>query len=470
MRGVEHWVVPSVPVRRVRTICLALLVGRVRTICLALLVAALTGGGLASMARADGDPASDYLLSRQVFLTSQPSSASSSQRQLVASVAAANRAGFGIRVAVISSAYDLGSITALWRRPLVYARFLGEELSLVYKQRLLVVMPNGFGFFWDGHSAGSADRLLARLPIEPGGAGLARAAQTAVGGLAAAEGVRLAAPAGDRGGRHTAARHAAVRHGSDDRIVLVAVLAALGLAAALLLTLRRGRARPAHALVRPRALPIRLPSRVSGIVIVGGLVAVAVLVALSRLLNPGAPSNPSLASVVTRPPFSWPAGQRPAPDFVLRDQSGRRVSLSAYRGRPVILTFVDPLCRNLCPLEAHLLNQVVGQLPAAQRPAILAVSVDVYADKRSDLLQDFSKWELVPQWHWAVGRKAQLAAVWKRYQIGVSVVTKRIAGTTINYITHTEAAYLIDASGDERALFLWPFYPADVVSELHKIT
>ena len=153
-----------------------------------------------------------------------------------------------------------------------------------------------------------------------------------------------------------------------------------------------------------------------------------------------------------------------------RDQNGRRVSVSEYRGRPLIVTFVDPLCRNLCPLEAKLLNQVVGGMPASQRPAILAVSVDVYADARANLLQDERKWELVPQWRWAVGRPAQLAAVWKRYLIGVSVTTKKIDRTTINYITHTEAAYIIDATGHERALFLWPFYPQDVQRTLQQLS
>ena len=65
----------------------------------------LVSGGVA---RADGDPASDYLVANQVFLTSQSTGTSPAQRQLVAAVAAANRAGFAIRVAVISSAYDLG--------------------------------------------------------------------------------------------------------------------------------------------------------------------------------------------------------------------------------------------------------------------------------------------------------------------------------------------------------------------------
>ena len=119
-------------------------------------------GGFAAVARADGDPASDYLVAKQVFLSSQPASESASQRQLISAVAAANRAGFAIKVAVISSEYDLGSITALWRKPRIYARFLGLELSSVYKQRLLVVMPNGFGLNWPGHSTASAYRSARR--------------------------------------------------------------------------------------------------------------------------------------------------------------------------------------------------------------------------------------------------------------------------------------------------------------------
>ena len=70
-------------------------------------------------------------------------------------------------MAIIASPYDLGAVTALWRKPRAYARFLGIELSLAYKQRLLVVMPNGFGFNWPGHSSASAYR---RWPDpDPGG-------------------------------------------------------------------------------------------------------------------------------------------------------------------------------------------------------------------------------------------------------------------------------------------------------------
>ena len=169
------------------------------------------------------------------------------------------------------------------------------------------------------------------------------------------------------------------------------------------------------------------------------------------------------------PAATWAAGVRPAPAFRLVDQNGQPVSLAGQRGRPVLVTFIDPLCRNLCPIEAQRLDTAVRSLPAAMRPAILAVSVNVYGNARANLVQDVSHWRLVPEWRWAVGSAPQLGRVWKSYGIGVSVATKTIAGVTVHNITHTEAAYLVDGSGDERALFVWPFTAADVEHSLRQL-
>jgi cytochrome oxidase Cu insertion factor (SCO1/SenC/PrrC family) len=203
-------------------------------------------------------------------------------------------------------------------------------------------------------------------------------------------------------------------------------------------------------------------------VLVGVLVG-SLLALLSRH-SPRAPASRLAAVGATAPPARWAAGARRAPDFRLVDQTGKRVSLGDYRSRPVIVTFIDPLCRNFCPLEAKQLNELVRGLPARSRPGIVAVSVDVYGNARADLLQDVSKWRLVPQWRWAVGGSSQLASVWRRYQIGVLVKTKKIASVTVHYITHTEAAYVIDGRGYERALFLWPFQARDVLAVLRRLT
>jgi len=430
-----------------------------------MLVVALGWAGFVPVARGDGDPASDFLLTQQAFFTSETTAESPPQRELLSLLRAAQLARFPIRVAIISSEYDLGSITALWRKPRLYARFLGIELSATRNQRLLVVMPNGFGFDWPGHSHAAAYGVLAQVPIGPRSDGLATAAQTAVRRLASAAGVRLT-PAADR----------AARPGGGGSIwiwlaVAIAAATAIGVGAR---RRRRTAAPRRRQTTAPAAQPVgQSPGRrwwaIPGLAALM-MLSIATPIVLVVDLRSGEAAGPNAASIIIPPPFSWGAGRRPAPGFVLRDQNGHRESIAQFRGRPLIVTFVDPLCRNLCPLEAHLLNQVVGSMRVAHRPAILAVSVDVYADARADLLQDEHKWELVPQWHWAVGRPAQLAAVWRRYQIGVNVVHKRIGSTRINYITHTEAAYVIDATGHERALFIWPFYPQDVEHVLRELT
>jgi cytochrome oxidase Cu insertion factor (SCO1/SenC/PrrC family) len=159
----------------------------------------------------------------------------------------------------------------------------------------------------------------------------------------------------------------------------------------------------------------------------------------------------------------WAAGKIRAPDFKLTDQDGTAVSVGAFRGRPVIVTFIDPLCRDFCPLEARHLASVVRSFPEAQRPTIIAVSVNVHGNARANLVQDIDKWNVTPQWHWGVGTEAQLASVWKRYRVGVLVSAKRRAGVTVYSVAHTEASYVVDARGYQRAVFLWP-YTADAVT------
>ena len=174
---------------------------------------------------------------------------------------------------------------------------------------------------------------------------------------------------------------------------------------------------------------------------------------------------PTVTSAATPPIESWASGTRRAPAFALTDQNGKPVSLAALHGRPVIVTFIDPLCRNFCPREASVISSAMKSFPT-ERPAIVAVSVNPWADSKENFRQDALHWRLAPQWRWGIGSQAQLADVWRRYQVGVQVTKKVIAGVTVREITHTGAAYLIDGAGYERALFLYPFDTADVVEAM----
>jgi cytochrome oxidase Cu insertion factor (SCO1/SenC/PrrC family) len=201
--------------------------------------------------------------------------------------------------------------------------------------------------------------------------------------------------------------------------------------------------------------------------IVLALAAVAVILYLA--LRSAAPATTAVP-VSEVPAATWAAGALRAPDFRLTDQNGAPVSLAALHGRPVIVTFIDPLCRDFCPLEAQHLNDVANAFPQGSKPAIVAVSVNVYGNAHSILMQDAQKWKLVPEWRWAIGQPTELSRVWTAYHVQVLATTKTVAGVKVHTIGHTEAAYVIDARGYERALFLWPYRANGVVRTLRTLT
>jgi hypothetical protein len=117
---------------------------------LAFAVALSAWAAATAPARADGDPASDVLLYQSAFFPYSAPSASA-KSDLLSTVAAAKRAGFPIRVAVIQARQDLGADPELFGTPQLYARFLDSELlSANYLGVLIVVMPQGVGIAGGG--------------------------------------------------------------------------------------------------------------------------------------------------------------------------------------------------------------------------------------------------------------------------------------------------------------------------------
>ena len=187
---------------------------------------------LAGTAHADGDPASDYLLGTQVFLPFDVKLPKAKQQELVSIVHDANKSGYAVRVALIASPYDLGAVTSLWRKPRPYAKFLGAELQFIYKRRLLVVMPNGFGFNWPKHPSTKEYAVLSTVPIGTGAVGMLDSTVTAVQKLATASGVRIV-----RTPAVTTTHKSGFLH--SRALIVLAAIAGLALAVLLRLALRR---------------------------------------------------------------------------------------------------------------------------------------------------------------------------------------------------------------------------------------
>ena len=198
----------------------------------------------APAARADGDPASDFLLTQQVFYPYYSGHQPPSLKALQETVVDANKRGYKIRVAVITSPYDLGSLSALWHKPVAYANFLGLELAFSYRDRLLVVTPNGYGYspkrlyknktYVEEHDPKTL-ALLSTVPIGKGVDGLLATADKAVRLLAAKHGVKLSGPSkqSSSGGNSS----------SDTIVIAVAAVVGAILIAGLEVVRRRRRSR-----------------------------------------------------------------------------------------------------------------------------------------------------------------------------------------------------------------------------------
>jgi hypothetical protein len=163
--------------------CTHLFKRRALFLCAAVLALGLS---IPRSALADGDPASDVLASQPLFLPQDAAVSAADQQKLEGLLSGDAQVGLRLRVAIVASPGDLGSVTALWRRPAAYARFLGQELSLVYRGPLLVVMPNGYGFSQLDGQPVLGQSALAKLGAP--GQKLGSAALTASLRIAAAEG------------------------------------------------------------------------------------------------------------------------------------------------------------------------------------------------------------------------------------------------------------------------------------------
>jgi protein SCO1/2 len=141
---------------------------------------------------------------------------------------------------------------------------------------------------------------------------------------------------------------------------------------------------------------------------------------------------------------AFPAGVR-AHDFTLTDQQGRRVSLSAYRGRVVMLAFLSSDCRT-CVLVAQQVRGALDELESSPRPTVLFVSTDPQADTRASVARFLDETSLDGRVRYLVGSARELQPVWRAYAISPASAGKTAAeaGTTV---------LLVDRHGIERVGF-----------------
>jgi cytochrome oxidase Cu insertion factor (SCO1/SenC/PrrC family) len=137
----------------------------------------------------------------------------------------------------------------------------------------------------------------------------------------------------------------------------------------------------------------------------------------------------------------------PAPDFTLTNQFGQQISLSAFRGKVVILAFTDSECTTICPLTTQSMlaaKDLLGK--AGEQVQLISVDANPAATSVADVMSYSRTHGMVNQWDFLTGTLSQLKSVWKDYKIYVQIVQGQI--------DHTPAVFVIDSRGREQKIYL----------------
>jgi cytochrome oxidase Cu insertion factor (SCO1/SenC/PrrC family) len=140
---------------------------------------------------------------------------------------------------------------------------------------------------------------------------------------------------------------------------------------------------------------------------------------------------------------------RPAPEFTLTDQAGQARSLASFRGRVVVLEFMDPHCTDICPIVSQEFISAYRDL-GGQAPHVVfaAVNVNRYHLSVADVAAFSREQQLttVPSWHFLTGSYPSLRAVWQSYEVAVDAPSRNAD------VIHSSLVYFIDPRGRERFL------------------
>jgi protein SCO1 len=179
----------------------------------------------------------------------------------------------------------------------------------------------------------------------------------------------------------------------------------------------------------------------------------------------GSSAGSGTQRAATAPPYAAPALATPskqAPEIALRDSTGKPFTLSGYRGRAILLTFIYDHCPDVCPLIVGNLHSALAKLGPqnTRKVQIVAVSVDPRGDTRATVKRFLAAHGMTRRMEYLIGSRRQLEPVWRSYGVAVK-------GTPDSReVSHS--AYVLGIGGSGRIITLYPsnFQPAWIAHDV----
>ena len=117
-----------------------------------------------------------------------------------------------------------------------------------------------------------------------------------------------------------------------------------------------------------------------------------------------------------------------------------------FRGKAVVLAFVDSQCTTICPLTTATLTSARDDLgAAASRVQLLGINANPLATSVAAVHAYSQAHDLLYRWNFLTGSKQRLSAVWRDYHVYAAAIASKI--------DHDPIVFVIDPNGRERAIF-----------------
>ncbi len=156
---------------------------------------------------------------------------------------------------------------------------------------------------------------------------------------------------------------------------------------------------------------------------------------------------------------------RQAPSIDLRNYRGKRVTLSEYRGKAVLVTFLYANCPDVCPLIASNLRVALNLLGAKAADAqVIAVSVDPRGDTPAAVGRFLRAHEMAGRMQYLIGSAAELARTWSAWKVG----SQRDAGQP-ELVAHSALVYGVSASGKLTTVYPPTFEPSEIAHDVPRL-
>ena len=137
-----------------------------------------------------------------------------------------------------------------------------------------------------------------------------------------------------------------------------------------------------------------------------------------------------------------------APNFSLTNQFGHRESLKSFRGKVVVLSFIDSRCTTICPLTAVVFRNVQYDLGAQNKHVVfVAVNANPIHTSINAVYQWSKSHHMLHAWQFLTGSSTSLKTIWAHYYVDSQVLK---GGS----VSHIPAVYVIGPRGRERWMYL----------------